>query len=70
MKYFLHTSLLIFWGFAINQIQNTESTLGRWGYAGVALSTVFVAIVVEAYFKENEEENAYKIRSRKRFKKG
>ena len=69
MKYVFHAALLGIWGLIVAQIPATESTWARWGYAGAALALVFVAIVVEAYFKEKEEENAEKIRSRKRFKK-
>ena len=66
MKYVFHAALLGIWGLIVAQIQMTESTWVRWGFCSLAILTVLASVVVEAYFNEREEENAEKIRSRKR----
>ena len=65
MKYFFHATLLGIWGLIVAQIPATESTWARWGFCSLAILTVLASVVVEAYFNERNE-NAEKIRSRKR----
>lgn len=66
MKYVFHAALLCIWGLILDQIQITEPAWARVVFCSLAILTVFASVVVEAYFKEKEEENAEKSRSRKR----
>ena len=66
MKYAFHAALLGIWGLIVAQIPATESTWVRWEFCSLAILTVLASVVVEAYFNERKDQNAEKIRSRKR----